>query len=187
MSDKSKKAKQDKKEKQDKKIVQQSRYEYAMQAWEERVGQGKRQLNNWRLCALISFFITLFLIVALIILSSERDPKVYVAQVGPKDQVQSVRLTSEIMRPTEVQKVYFISNFVENIMSLPLDPVLLRKNWLQAYSQAAGKAQLNLTEYVAKNEPFSKVGEITQAVKIERYNPVSENTYEIISTKSFLK
>ena len=84
------------------------------------------------------------------------------------------------MRPTEVQKVYFISNFVENIMSLPLDPVLLRKNWLQAYSQAAGKAQLNLTEYVAKNEPFSKVGEITQAVKIERYNPVSENTYEII-------
>ena len=58
-----------KKKKQDKKIVQQSRYEYAMQAWEERVGQGKRQLNNWRLCALISFYNPV-LIVALIILSS---------------------------------------------------------------------------------------------------------------------
>lgn len=177
MSEKTKKSKQ---EKIDKKLIQQTSYEFAILEWEDRIGQGKRQLNNWRLCALISFFITLFLIVALVIVSSERDPKVYVAQVGPKDQVQSVRLTSQIMLPTEVQKVYFISQFVKNIVSIPLDPVVLRSNWLNAYSMAVGKAQLTLTDYVKDNNPFTKVGEITQSVKIERYHALSGNSYEII-------
>jgi type IV secretion system protein TrbF len=180
----SEKAKQDKKDKKDKKseakMVEQGRYEYAMRAWEDRVGQGNRQLNNWRLCALISFFITLLLIVALVILSSERDPKVYVAQIGPKDQVQSVRLAGAPLLPTEVQKVYFISQFVENIVSIPLDPVILKSNWLNAYSMAVGKAQLTLTEYVRKNNPFTKVGDITQSVRVERYHSLGENSYEII-------
>jgi type IV secretion system protein TrbF len=178
------KVKQNKKDKRDKKsetkMVEQSRYEYAMQAWEDRVGQGKRQLNNWRLCALISFFITLLLIVALVILSSERDPKVYVAQIGPKDQVQSVRLSGTPLLPTEVQKIYFISQFVKNIVSIPLDPVVLRSNWMNSYSMAVGKAQLALTDYVKKNSPFTKVGEITQSVKIERYHSLGQNSYELI-------
>ena len=65
-------------------------------------------------------------------------------------------------------------------MSIPLDPVILRNNYLHAYGVAAGKAQLTLNEYIKNSNPFSKVGDITQEVKIERYNSIGANSYEFI-------
>ena len=157
-----------------------SRYHSAVLAWDERVGQGKRQLNNWRLCALISFFVTLLLIIALIVTSSITQPKVYVAKVGPKDNVQSVRLASVPVAANEVQKVYFVGEFIHNIMTIPIDPVILRNNWLKAYQMSMGKAQLTLTDFIRDNNPFGRVGEITETIKIESFNPVTENSFQII-------
>ena len=162
------------------KIENLARYQSAVLAWEDRVGQGKRQLNNWRLCALISFFITLLLIVALIIVVSSRDPKVYVAKVGPKDSVQNVRIASAPIMATEVQKVYFVSEFIHNIMTIPLDPIVLRNNWLQAYNTAMGKAQVTLTNFVRDNNPFGQIGNLTETIRIEHFNPVGENSFEIV-------
>ena len=156
------------------------RYQDAALAWDERVGHGKKQLNNWRTCALISFLITLLLVIALVFLSISTAPKVYIAQVGPKDQVQSVRLAGQRLTATDVQKAYFINKFINNFMSLPLDPVILRKNWLNAYHMSSGQAQNNLTKYVRKNNPFDKAGSSTQSIQIERYNLVSDNSFEFI-------
>ena len=156
------------------------RYQSAASAWSDRVSQGRSQLNNWRMCALVSFFVTLLLIVSLVMVVSSRADKVYVAQVGPKESVQSVRLASTQLAANEVQKVYFVSEFINNIMTIPLDPIVLRDNWLKAYNMSMGKAQVSLTDYVRQNNPFSQVGNLTETVKIERFNPLGNNSFEVI-------
>lgn len=156
------------------------RYQSAASAWSDRVSQARSQLNNWRVCALVSFLVTLLLIVSLVIVVSSRADKVYVAQVGPKESVQSVRLASMQLPANNVQKVYFVSEFINNIMTIPLDPVVLRDNWLKAYNMSMGKAQVSLTDYVRQNNPFSQVGDLTETVKIERFNPLGNNSFEVI-------
>ena len=49
-----------------------------------------------------------------------------------------------------------------------------------------GKAQVSLTDYVRQNNPFSQVGNLTETVKIERFNPLGNNSFEVIwRTDSF--
>ena len=65
-------------------------------------------------------------------------------------------------------------------MTIPLDPIVLRNNWLQAYNMAMGKAQVSLTSFVRKNNPFSQIGDLTETVKIENFNPIGGNSFEIV-------
>ena len=45
-----------------------TKYQAALSVWDERIGQGKKQLSNWRLCAVLSFFMVVLLVVALILI-----------------------------------------------------------------------------------------------------------------------
>ena len=112
------KNKSKKKESSSKKEEGINRYQAASIAWSDRVSQSRSQLNNWRICALVSFIVSLLLIISLVFLVSSRSDKVYVAQIGPKDSVQSVRLSTTQLTATEAQKVYFISEFINNIMTI---------------------------------------------------------------------
>ena len=161
-----------------------NKYQKAVLAWDERVGQGKRQLSNWRFGAVISLLIALLLVIALTFTVINSTPKVYVAQVGPKENVQSVRLIGAPLTATKIQKIAFINNFVSNLMTIPLDPIVLRNNWLHSYAMASGEAQVQLTKLANSSDPFSKVGSLTQTIKFGRANSVSANSYDVMWTQT---
>ena len=51
-----------------------------------------------------------------------------------------------------------ISRFIEQVRSIPADPVVVRQNWLRAYDYTTDRGAIALNDYARGNDPFAKVG-----------------------------
>jgi len=154
-------------------------YQQAYDAWNQRVGAARWQMRNWRLACLLSIVLGISLMIALVVLIERQHTFVYVAEVKPAENIVNVVPLDKAYTPTDAQIVFFISGFIHQIMSLPLDPVVARNNWLDAYAIVQGPAVHQLTDYAKKNNPLAKLGTDTKSVVIDNYNRVSHNSYEV--------
>lgn len=162
----------------------QQRYQRAYEEWEQRIGSAKTQMRNWRLVCIISLLIAVLLLVAMIVVLTSQKSYVYVAEVKPGHNIVNVRPMAKGYQPTRAQEEYFIAKFIQNIMSVPLDPVVLRRNWLNAYSFIAGKAKAQLNDYARQNNPFAEVGQVTKTIRIKNYHPIGNHSYEFTWTQT---
>jgi type IV secretory pathway TrbF-like protein len=153
-------------------------YEAAYIEWSDRIGQTRAQLNTWRMAALLSMLLALLLLVALIIVMSARKTYVYVAEVRPNENTVNQVLLPQRLTPTQAQESYFVGQFINNIMSLPLDPVVARQNWFDAYNMATGNAVSQLTSFAQANNPFNSLGAETKSVQISTINAVSDQSIQ---------
>jgi type IV secretion system protein TrbF len=69
-------------------------------------------------------------------------------------------------RPTDPQIAWHLARFIENVRSIPADPVIVRQNWLSAYDFVTDKGAVTLNDYARSNDPFTKVRKIQVAVEI---------------------
>lgn len=152
-------------------------YRQAYDEWSKRIGSAKTQARNWRFACLLCFIVMILLLVALIMLLDTQKSYVYVAEVKPQESIVNVRSMDESYTPTQAQEEYFVSQFIQRIMALPLDPVVLRNRWLAAYGSVEGRAKGQLNLYARSNDPFKLVGKQTTTVSIQKYNPISNNSY----------
>ena len=155
------------------------KYQKAYEEWDNRLGSAKTQLNNWRVACIISLIFSVLLAVAVIIQLSTNNRFVYVAQVSTGDKVMNVREATAIYKPTEAQKGAFLANFINNIMSIPLDPVVLRSNWTKGYQFVSSKALIQLNKFALSYGAFSDVGVYTKIVKVEKISPMGNNSYDL--------
>lgn len=158
--------------------IEESPYQRAQAEWNSRVGSARSQVFNWRMVALGSLLVTILLIIALVILSHKQQEYVYVAEVGPNENVVNTISLNQRMSPSQAQKAYFVAQFINQIMSLPLDPVIARNNWLSAYQKVSGTAVSQLTAYAQSANPFANLGEMTSAVTINNFNAQSDNSLQ---------
>src|SRR3546814_1827407 len=70
----------------------------------------------------------------------------YVVEVDRLGEVRAVGPALEAYRPTDAQIVHELERFIRNVRALPLDPVVLRDHWLEAYDFASTKASLDAPE-----------------------------------------
>jgi type IV secretion system protein TrbF len=159
-----------------------SPYVRAQQEWSSRIGAAKSQLINWQVVALGSLLVTMILIIALTIISYKQKEYVYVAQVGPNEDVVNTIDISQKINATQAQKAYFIAQFINQIMGLPLDPVIARNNWLSAYKKVTGQAVNQLTTYAQSANPFANLGTLTTSVIINNFNAESDNSLQFTWT-----
>ena len=155
------------------------KYQKAHDEWDNRVGSAKTQLKNWRLACIVSLIFSVLLGVIVIIQLSTKDTLVYVAQVKTGDKVMKVREATVNYKPTEAQKGAFLSEFINKIMSIPLDPVVLRSNWTNAYQMVSSKAIGQLNKFALSSGAFSDIGVLTKTVKIEKISPMGKNSYDL--------
>ncbi len=160
--------------------VSRDAYQKAYMDWSMRIGTSKLQAKNWRLACMLSLVLLVLLVIAMIAVLGLQKSYVYVAEVQPQDNIVNVRSLDQPYVPTQAQEEYFVAQFIENMMQLPLDPVILRNNWLKAYSVVQGNAQGQLNQYVQSQNPspFALVGKRTQTVAITQFNAVSDSSYE---------
>lgn len=161
----------------------QDRYQKAFDIWEERIGTAKRQAFSWRLSCLLCLIIILLLLVVLFSVITSKKNYVYVAEIKPGQSVVNMVPLAQSYSPTTAQKEYFVSQFIQKIMSLSVDPVLVKKNWLDAYSFVAGKAVAQLNVYAQKNKPLALLGQATNSVLITGFNPIGNNSYDFSWTQ----
>ena len=120
-------------------------YQKAAQAWDERIGAARLQARNWRLIAFGNLCLAASLAGGLIWLSSRGTVTPWVVEVDRLGQAQAVSPAIADYRPTDAQIAWHLAHFIDNVRSLPADPVIVRQNWLSAYDFITDKASRSTT------------------------------------------
>ena len=154
-------------------------FQKAAQVWDDRIGSARIQARNWRLIAFGNLILTGVLAGGLIWQATRGNITPWVVQVDKLGQAQAVSPAIADYRPTDPQIAWHLARFIENVRSIPADPVIVRQNWLSAYDFVTDKGAVALNDYARANDPFSKIGKIQVAVEISSVIRASPESFRV--------
>ncbi|WP_449045077.1 conjugal transfer protein TrbF [Paracoccus versutus] len=158
-------------------------YQKAAQVWDERIGSARVQARNWRLMAFACLFLAAGFAAALVWQSARGTVVPWVVQVDDLGQAQAVAPAAADYRPTDPQIAWHLGRFVEQVRSIPADPVILRQNWLGAYEFTTDHGAAALNEFARTNDPFAKVGRQQIAVEVSSVIRASPDSFRVAWTE----
>lgn len=154
-------------------------YQRAAQAWDDRIGSARVQARNWRLMAFGSLLLSAGLSGALVWQGARGSVTPWVVEVDRLGQTQAVAPAVAGYKPSDPQIAWHLARFIEEVRSIPADPVVVRQNWLRAYDYATDRGALALNEYARANDPFSKVGHTQVAVDVSSVIRASPDSFRV--------
>jgi type IV secretion system protein TrbF len=154
-------------------------FQKAAQVWDERIGSARVQARNWRLIAFGNLFLAAGLACGLIWQAARGTVTPWVVEIDKLGQAQAVGPAIADYQPTDPQIAWYLARFIENVRSLPADPVIVRQNWLAAYDFATDKGAVALNDYARGNDPFGKIGKIEVAVEISSVIRASSDSFRV--------
>ena len=154
-------------------------YQRAAQAWDDRIGSARVQARNWRLMAFGSLALSMGLAGAVVWQSARGSVTPWVVEVDRLGQTQAVAPAAAGYKPTDPQIAWHLSRFIEEVRSIPADPVVVRQNWLRAYDYTTDKGAIALNDYARANDPFSKVGRTQVAVDVSSVIRASPSSFRV--------
>ena len=158
-------------------------YQKAAQVWDERIGSARVQARNWRLMAFGSLFLAGGFASALVWQSTRGTVVPWVVQIDKFGEAQAVASAVTDYRPTDPQIAWHLARFIEQVRSIPADPVIVRQNWLRAYEYTTDRGAIALNDYARANDPFTKVGKNQIAVDISSVIRASPDSFRIAWTE----
>ncbi|BAV65495.1 conjugal transfer protein TrbF [Sphingobium cloacae] len=157
----------------------QTPYQRAAQVWDERIGSARVQARNWRIMAFGSLFLSAGFAAALVWQSARGTVVPWVVQVDRLGQAQSVAPATADYRPTDPQIAWHLARFIEQVRSIPADPIIVRQNWLRAYEWTTDRGAASLNDYARANDPFTKVGRQQIAVEVSSVLRASPDSFRV--------
>jgi len=154
-------------------------YQKAGQVWDERIGSARVQAKNWRLAFFAMLTLSSGLASGLVWQSARGTVTPWVVQVDKFGQAQAVAPAAADYRPTDPQIAWHLARFIEEVRSIPADPVVLRRDWLEAYDYVTDKGALALNDYARTNDPFSKVGKAQVSVEVSSVIRASGDSFRV--------
>ena len=154
-------------------------YQKAAQVWDERIGSARVQAKNWRLMAFGSLVLAGGFAAALVWQSTQGTVVPWVVQVDKFGEAQAIASAVADYKPTDPQIAWHLARFIEQVRSIPADPVVVRQNWLRAYDYTTDRGAIALNDYARGNDPFAKVGKQQVAVEISSVIRASPESFRI--------
>ena len=154
-------------------------YQKAAQVWDERIGSARVQVKNWRLMAFGSLLLSAGLASGLVWQSARGTIVPWVVQVDRLGAAQAIAPAEADYRPTDPQVAWHLARFIEQVRSIPADPIIVRQNWLRAYDFTTDRGALALNDYARANDPFTKVGKVQVAVEVSSVIRASPDSFRI--------
>ena len=154
-------------------------YQRAAQVWDERIGSARVQAKNWRYMAFGSLILSAGFAAALVWQSAWGTVVPWVVQVDNLGQAQTVAAATADYRPTDPQVAWHLARFVEQVRSIPADPIIVRQNWLRAYEWTTDRGAAALNDYARANDPFAKVGKQQVAVEVSSVIRASADSFRV--------
>ncbi|WP_316192509.1 MULTISPECIES: conjugal transfer protein TrbF [unclassified Bradyrhizobium] len=154
-------------------------YQKAAQVWDERIGSARVQARNWRLIAFGNLGLAAGLAAALVWQATRGTIVPWVVQVDKLGEAQVVAPASAEYRPTDAQIAWYLAQFIEQVRSVGVDPIILRQNWLKAYDFVTDRGALALNDYARTNDPFGKLGKAQVAVDVSSVIRASPDSFRI--------
>jgi type IV secretion system protein VirB5 len=158
-------------------------YQRAQQVWDDRVGSARVQAKNWRLAFFGCLALSSGLAGALVWQSARGTIVPWVVQVDKFGDAQAVAPASADYRPTDPQVAFHLARFIENVRSIPADPIVLRQDWLRAYDFTTDKGALALNDYARGNDPFAQAGKVQVAVDVSSVIRASPDSFRVAWTE----
>ena len=154
-------------------------YQKAAQVWDDRIGSARIQAKNWRLMAFGSLLLSAGLASGLVWQSARGTIVPWVVQVDRLGEAQAVAPAQADYRPTDPQVAWHLARFIEQVRSIPADPIIVRQNWLRAYDFTTDRGALALNDYARANDPFTKVGKVQVAVEVSSVIRASPDSFRV--------
>nr|WP_297495087.1 conjugal transfer protein TrbF [Acidocella sp.] len=154
-------------------------YQRAGQLWDERIGSARVQARNWRLMAFGSLALSIGLASGLIWQSARSRVTPFVVEVDKLGEVQAIAPAIQNYQPNDAQIAWFLARFITDVRSLPIDPVLVRKDWLEAYNFVTGHGAVFLDGYAGANDPFKAIGDRSVSVEVTSVVRVSASSFQV--------
>ncbi len=158
-------------------------YQRAGQVWDDRIGSARVQAKNWRFACFGALALSGGLAGGLVWQSARGTITPWVVQVDKLGQAQAVSPATADYQPTDPQIAWHLARFVQEVRSIPADPVVLRQDWLDAYNYVTDKGALALNDYARTSDPFSKVGKTQVAVEVSSVIRASADSFRVAWTE----
>jgi len=158
-------------------------YQRAAQVWDERIGSARVQARNWRLMAFGSLALSAGLASALVWQSTTGSIVPWVVQVDKLGAAQAVAPATADYEPSDPQLAFYLAKFIEQVRSIPSDPIIVRQNWLRAYDFTTQAGALALNDYARTNDPFANVGKQQVAVDVSSVIRASPTSFRVAWTE----
>ncbi len=141
----------------------------AQQVWDARLGTATAQARNWRM----AFFCTcaLLVLMGLSLISLINQQRVIPVMVGLDKQTGEPTIIGSVeehnYQPGPMEVKFFLAQFIRYVRAVSLDPVVIKQNWLRAYSLLRPEAAGLLNELTQKdpNSPLAKIGKVLVSVQ----------------------
>ena len=154
-------------------------YQRAGQLWDERIGSVRIQAKNWRLACFGMLVLSGGLAGGLIWQSARGTVVPWVVEVDKLGRAQAVAPAVADYRPTDPQIAWHLARFIEEVRSIPADPVVLRQNWLDAYDYVTSKGAVALDDYARRSDPFAQIGKSQVAVDVASVIRASDDSFRV--------
>ena len=159
--------------------VAETPYQRAKQAWDDRIGSARVQAANWRLIAFACLALAVFLAAGLIWQSAQGRITPYIVEVDKFGSVQGIAPATTAYNPTDAEIAATLSRFVGDVRSLSIDPIVVRKNWLEAYDFATDRAAETLNAFARASDPFKSMGRRSVSVEVTSVVRASDTSFQV--------
>ena len=154
-------------------------YQKAAQIWDERIGSARVLAKNWRLMAFGSLFLSAGLAGGLVWQSARGTIIPWVVQVDKFGEAQAVAPATAYYTPDDAQIAWYLAGFIEEVRSLPNDPIIVRQNWLRAYDFTTTSGAEALNDYARADDPFAKLGKVQVAIDVSSVIRASPESFRV--------
>ena len=169
-------------------VIPESKYLQGAREWDARIGSARAQAYNWRIAAFLFGALAILLAVILGLVASNKQVETYVVPVDNMGRIGEVKLLGDSYEPSKAEIGYFLSQFIQKIRSKSIDPVVMRKNWTEAYNYISMDAKAALDEYARDTNPLSDIGREARSVEIRNVVQRSPDTFQLAwYEKQFVK
>ena len=158
-------------------------YQRAAQVWDDRIGSARVQARSWRLAFFGSLLLAGGLAGGLVWQAARGTITPWVVEVDKLGEARAVAPADGDWSPTDPQIAFHLARFIEQVRSIPADPVVLRADWLSAYDFASATGAQALNDYARTNDPFAEVGKFQVAVDVSSVIRASKDSFRIAWTE----
>ena len=157
-------------------------YNRAQDEWNDRTGALIKQAHNWRLAFFAEFLIVIILVAGLLYQGSRSTVQPFLIEHNSAtgEAVGLGLVPTWNYTPQINEYRHFIGSWLQMVRGVSVDPVVIKRNWLDAYRFTTQGAANQLNEWAQKDERLAKIGQETVSIEILSINPVADShSYQI--------
>ena len=157
-------------------------YTAAQRQWDDRLGTVVTNAMHWRLAFFAILFATLALTGGIVYAMTRSLVEPVVITVDKTTGVTNVvgKASEHTYTPQQAEIAYFLSHLVRLLRTVPLDAVVVRTQWNEAYHFLRQSAASKLNAWARlPDSPLSKVGQETVTLQLQSVLPIAADSYEL--------